>query len=213
MLIIVDNLFFALIDCMFGGTGKLTDKTKGRDFTTIEQRVMRKFINEILKNLEKSWEIVHSVRIMLKKMESNPDFVHLVAPEDLVMAIGFSIIGPEYEGNIYVCIPYLMLEPIKDKLSHGKRKPTSEPGTTWNHHLQGILTDTIVNIKVELAKSQYTIRDILNLEVGNILKFNSGPEDTVSVKVENVVKYKGFPGVVKGNRAVQISNIMTGNKT
>ncbi len=206
LLVIADQLVFSLIDCVFGGSGKPV--TRSRDFTMIEQRIMRRISMEILKSLEKSWEIVHSVRVLLTKTESNPDFIHLFAPNDLVMVVGFSVSGNEFSGNIFLCIPYIMIEPIKDKLSYTNLR-VSESGSMRNSGMKDVLNETRVTITVELGRATQTIGDILGLRTGDVISLGSGPRDPVSVKVEKVPKYRGIPGVVKGNRAVRISTVKT----
>ena len=52
LLAIEPDLVFSLIDCMFGGSGK--PPAEVREFTLIEQRMMRRFVVEVLKNLEKA---------------------------------------------------------------------------------------------------------------------------------------------------------------
>jgi flagellar motor switch protein FliM len=115
LLAIEPELVFFLIDCMFGGNGKPIAQV--REFTLIEQRMMRKFAVEVLDSLEKALDVVCSVKISLRKIETKPEFVHMVGPNDLVIAVVFSVKADEFSGDIHLCIPYLMLEPIKDKLS------------------------------------------------------------------------------------------------
>ncbi|MCK5508923.1 MAG: hypothetical protein KAI50_10440, partial [Desulfobacterales bacterium] len=111
LLAIEPGLVFSLIDCMFGGSGKPI--TQVREFTLIEQRMMKKFAVEALNTLEKAIDVVYSVKISLKQTETKPEFVYMVGPNDLVIAVVFSVKGDEFSGNIHWCIPYLMLEPIK----------------------------------------------------------------------------------------------------
>jgi flagellar motor switch protein FliM len=207
LLAIEPTLAFSLIDCMFGGTGKPLDQV--REFTLIEQRMMRRFSVEVLENLEKAWEFVLSLSLVLKKTETNPEFLHLFVPNDLLIVIVFSINGDEFSGNIHLCISYLMLEPIKEKLSSGYSRKT-EMEHTWGSQLQELLKDTPVKLSVELGRTTTnSVRDLLKLQAGDVVKLNTGPRTPVTVLVEDIPKFKGFPGVVKGNRAVQISEFIS----
>jgi len=115
MMAIEPRLVFSLIDCMFGGDGKPTERMK--EFTLIEQRMIRKFAREVLTQLQQAWKTIDPINVVLKKDEIKPEFVHLASPNDLMVVIVFVIKGNEFSGNIHICIPYQMLEPIKDKLS------------------------------------------------------------------------------------------------
>jgi len=208
LLAIEPGLVFSLIDCMFGGSGKPI--TQVREFTLIEQRMMKKFAVEALNSLEKAIDVVYSVKISLKKTETKPEFVYMVGPNDLVIAVVFSIKGDEFSGNIHLCIPYLMLEPIKDKLS-SKYLGGKNIEHLFGVQIQNMLKDTNIAVVAELGRTVYTIRDILNLREGDILKLNTGPQDLITINIEDVSKYLGVPGVVKGNRAVQVTRFFCQN--
>ena len=120
MLAIEPRLIYSLIDCMFGGDGKPTERM--REFTLIEQRMIRKFATEVLTNLQQAWETIDHINISIKRAEIKPEFVHLASPSDLMVVIVFAVKGVEFSGNFHLCIPHLMLEPIKDKLSPGIRR-------------------------------------------------------------------------------------------
>jgi flagellar motor switch protein FliM len=205
LLVIEPTLVFFLIDCMFGGTGK-SMVLQERDFTLIEQRVMRKFASETLKDLEKAWEFVKVLHMSLAKSETKQQFVRLVSPSDLVIAVAFSVSLDEFSGHLWLCIPYLLLEPIKDKLSYRNIRE-SELENAWNTQLQKLLSDTEVTLSVELGKSSWRVRDVLNLQEGDIIRLDTGPQSPIAVMVEKIPKMLGIPGVVAGNRAVQVTEL------
>ena len=146
MLAVEPRLVYSLIDCMFGGSGKPTERM--REFTLIEQRMMRKFAVEVLANLENAWRVVDPIRVALKKTEIKPEFVHLASPNDLIVVIVFSVKGLIFNGNLHICIPYLMLEPIKDKLST-KYLREKDLEHNWSNQLTRLLQDTPITLIAE----------------------------------------------------------------
>ena len=199
------GLVFSLIDCMFGGEGKPLSTV--REFTLIELRMMRKFVGEILNDLKTAWKIAIELNIAFVKDESKPEFVNIATPNDLMVVIVFAIKGGEFAGNMHLCIPYMMIEPIKSKLSSSYMREKARQHL-FSAQIQKLLKDSSVTVAAELGRTVQTVRDILNFEVDDILKLNSGPEDPIVVTVEDVPKFYGSPGVIKGNRAVQIIDIM-----
>ncbi len=199
------GLVFSLIDCMFGGEGKPLEEV--REFTLIEQRMITKFAAEVLRNLEKAWEIVYAVRIGIKKMETKPEYVHLVTPEELMITVVLSITGGVFTGNIHLCLSYRMLEPIKDKLS-SKYLREKEFEAAFSGQIRKLIDSARVQVTSELGRSRHTIRDLINLKVNDVIRLPNGPQDPIVVSVERVPKFMGFPGVVKGNRAVQITDLI-----
>jgi flagellar motor switch protein FliM len=208
LLAIEPGLVFSLIDCMFGGKGKPI--TPIREFTQLEQRMITKLSLEILSQLQRAWQIIQPVRISVKKTESKPEYVHLVSPHDMMVVIVFSVKGKEFSGNLHFCISYLMLEPIKEKLS-SKYQREKDIENTWKRQLQRLLQYTPVTLIAELGRTRQTIGTILGLQVNDVVLLPTGPEDSCVVSVDHVPKYLAYPGVIKGNRAVEISERLDSN--
>ncbi len=202
LLAIEPGLVFSMIDCMFGGKGKPLKQR--REFTMIENGMLRRLSRELLGDLERAWERVFSIRITPKKYETKPEFVHMVSPDELMIVIVFSISSEEFEGNFHVCLSYRMLEPIKDKLSsrYLRAKDTEH---AFSDRIQKILEETEVQLIAELGHTEHTFGDLLSLQENDIFTLNTGPHDPITVNIESVPKYKGFPGIINGNRAVELT--------
>ncbi|MGD9180619.1 MAG: flagellar motor switch protein FliM [Desulfobacterales bacterium] len=208
LLCIESNLVFSLIDSMFGGDGKPT--TRVREFTQIELRMIKKFAGELLAKFQKAWSSVYLINMTMKKMEAKPEFVQLVSPNDIMLIIVFVIKGAEFSGNFHIAIPYLMMEPIKEKLSP-KYLREKNMENTWAPQLKDLLKDTLVTVIAELGKTTQTVRDLLNLQVDDVIKLKAGPDDLISISVDQVPKYQGYPGIIKGSRAVEIVKLLNTN--
>jgi len=208
MLAVEPTLVYSLIDCMFGGDGKPTQRV--REFTLIEQRMMQKFALEVLNSLQQAWMIIAPVNVSIKKGEIKPEYVHLASPNDLMVVIVFALKGDKFSGNLHICIPYLMLEPIKDKLS-SKYLPSDDLEHTWCEQLKKLLQDMSVTLIAELGLTTRSVRDLLDLRIDDVLQLNSGPEDLIAVTAGNVPKFRGYPGIIKGNRAVEIATLLEKN--
>ena len=208
LLCIEPNLVFSLIDSMFGGDGKPT--TRVRDFTQIELRMIKKFASDILMKFQKAWSSIYNLNITLKKAETKPEFVQLVPPNDIMLVIVFAIRGMEFSGNFHIGIPYLMMEPIKEELSP-KYLRKKDMANIWSPQLKELLKDTHVTVIAELGKTTQTVRDLLNLQVEDVINLKVGPDDPISISVDQVPKFEGYPGIIKGNRAVEIVKLLNTN--
>ena len=208
MLVIESNLVFSLIDCLVGGDGK--PPTQVRDFTQIEQRMIKKFALDLLTRFEESWSTVYPIKVGLRKAETKPEFVQLVPPGDVMLIIVFVLKNQEFSGNFHLAIPYLMLEPIKENLSP-KYMRDQEMGHTWRPQLKELLRETSVTIIAELGRTRQTLRELINLQVDDVISLKAGPEDLISISVDQIPKYLGYPGIIKGNRAVEIAKLINSN--
>jgi flagellar motor switch protein FliM len=205
LLAVEPQLGFAIIDCMFGGLGQPLAKI--REFTQIEQRMLSRLYADVLLELERAWQVAYNIKVVQRRTETKPEFVNLVSPGDLVLIFVFSINSEEFSGNIHICTPFLMLEPFKEKLS-SRYLREKDRAHAFRPQLAVLLKDTKVQLVAELGKANSNIGRILELEKNDILKLNTGPQDPVTVKVEGEPKYFGSPGIVKGNRAVQIIELI-----
>ena len=202
LLAIEPGLIFSMIDCMFGGKGKPLKQR--REFTSIENGMIRRLSRELLGDFERAWERVFSIRIVHKKSETKPEFVHMVSPDELMIVIVFSIGTEEFTGNFHICLSYRMLEPIKDKLSsrYLRAKDTEH---AFSDRIQKILEETEVQLIAELGHTEHTFGDLLSLQEDDIFTLNTGPHDPITVNIESIPKYRGFPGIINGNRAVELT--------
>ena len=199
------NLVFSLIDCMFGGDGKPMEKI--REFTMLERRMLQKMAMAVLKDLETAWDVAYRLHLSLRKIETKPEFVYLVNPSDQLIIVVFDISTDSFSGNIHLCLPYLMLEPIKDQLSSSFLRE-KDRASSFGEEIRKLLGRTEVNLVAELGRTIYSVQDILNFEVDDVLQLNTGPQNNVTMNIERVPKYLGMPGVVKGSKAVQLTEVI-----
>ena len=87
-----------------------------------------------------------------------------------------------------------------------------EVDQVWVRQLREELMQTEVEIVVDLGSSRITPRELLKMKVGSTLVLRNDVSDPLNMKVEGVQKFKVFPGVSRGNKAVQISQILERQK-
>ncbi len=202
LVVVEPGLVFSFIDCMFGGSGKPFGKM--REFTLIEISMAGKVNAEIHRSLEKSWEVVSPSEVESKKVETKPEFVHVFGPSEMVLVASFSVKAEEFEGVIAFCVSYLTLEPIKDKLSDSYMRE-KDIELKWSREIQELIRDAEMEVVAELGRTTRQVRDILNFKKGDVLRLDTGPQDYVTLKVNSIPKFRGFPGIIKGSRAVEIA--------
>ena len=203
-LMVVDTrLVFALVENFFGGSGSVP-KVEGRDFTPIEQTIISRVVKLLLLNLEEAWKPVHDVKIELSRSEINPQFAAIVPPSDVVVVITFEVELENAIGQLVVTLPYATIEPIRSKLYAAFQTERLEVDHAWISRFKERLMEVPVNVEVILGHTQITGRQLLNLEVGDILLLDTDEDELLEAKVEGVPKFYGQPGFVKGNKAFQV---------
>lgn len=201
------SITFCMIDRLFGGKGD-TSSNKNRDLTDIEQSVMEGIIVRILANLREAWTQVIDLRPRLGQIETNPQFAQIVPPSEMVVLITFETKVGEEEGMMNFCIPYLTIEPIVSKLSSQfwfssvRRSSTTQYLGTLKEKLSSVDMDIVA----EVGSINISIRDVLNLRMGDVVQLNSTKVgEPLVVSVGNKKKFYCQPGVVGKKMAVQIT--------
>ncbi len=205
LFVIESKLVFALIDIFFGGTGASTIKVEGRDFTVIEDRLIKKVVVAALKDMQEAWAPVHPVKMEYFRSEMNPQFATIAPPSDVVILTVFEVEIEQITGTMTVCIPYSNVEPIRSKLYAGFQTERLEVDISWINRLKRLITTLFVEASVELAEKEITVREVLNLKKGDIINLGKDIAEPLTVYIEKVPKFKGYAGIYRNNKAVKIT--------
>jgi len=205
LLVIESKLVFALVDSFFGGTGAFDMKIKGRDFTAIESRMIHRVVEIIFQDLEKAWRPVEPIKITLERSEINPQLAGIVSPSDVAMVMPFNVEIDRSNGLIILCIPYSTLQIIQAKLQASIQSATLEIDESSQRWIIDHIREAKVDVSVELGSTEITGRDLLNLQVGDIIRLDQDSDSELIVQVERMPKFKGFPRVIKGRKVIQFT--------
>ena len=197
---------FTIIDRLFGGPGE--GAKINRELSEIERAVMESIIVRILGNMREAWSQVIDLRPRLGQIETNPQFVQIVPPTEMVVLVTLETKVEEVEGMMNFCIPYLTIEPIISKLSAQywyssvRRGATTENLNVLRERLSGIE----VPLVAEVGSIKLSMRDVMGLRPGNVIRL-SGTRvgDPMVLKLGNRPKFDCRPGVVGTKLSVQVT--------
>lgn len=201
------NFVFTVVDSILGGAGSPTAPGKNRMFTSIELKIMQKVVLDALVDLQKAWTPLLATNMSLIRMEMNPRLVNIVPPEYQIVNMELEIQIEEVSGNITFAIPYMTIDPIREKLKAGVQLDMMAVDAQWSTRLSAELYSAPVELSVELGETQITLQDLLNLKPGDTIMLDNDCDSDLVVKLAGVPKYVGVPGVRGGNKAVQLTAI------
>ena len=202
------NLGFAMIDRMLGGQGVPLEKS--RDFSDIEMTILQKLMVICMQLMREPWRNVAEINPMMERIETNAQFAQVIAPSDMVAIISLSVKIGEAEGFMNICLPYFTLEDVMDKLNTKYWYSTMQKNDNENYeeHLEVLIKKIDVPVKAILGRSQVSVNDFLNLQVGDIIRLDSRVDSEMDVFVGNIQKFKALPGSSKDNYAVRITSVI-----
>jgi len=209
LLVLEAPLVFAFVEFFFGGASVRNVKSEGRAFTSIEQSVIKKVIAMALQDLATAWGGIAAITPEHVGSEMNPQFVTIVTPSEIVIKIEVHIEVEDFTGKLFFCLPYSMIEPVKEKLYSGIQGDKFDLDQRWVGRLKDILMGSIVEVAAEMGTLTLSFSEIMNLQEGDVLMLNKCASDELAVKVQDVTKYNGLPGYSRGNQAIRITKVLT----
>ena len=214
------GLFFSMLERLLGGKGSSGKIV--RDLTDIEKLLAGNIVELALTDLKTAWETVLPLDFVVASMETSSQFVQIVPGNDTIVLILFEIRLGEFKGAMSLCIPYLLIKPILNRLSAQRWFVSDRKKNAAAHGplLAQRLNTTTVPCIARLGVASLTVADIAALEVGQVVPMRvcpseeaSGPAPkgrlgTVDLVVGEQVKFRGRTGLRGRNLAVQIEQVV-----
>ncbi|MFO0974373.1 MAG: flagellar motor switch protein FliM [Phycisphaerae bacterium] len=199
-------IVFPVIDRLLGGSSAELFIPQ-RPLTDLEQRLVRRITDKALATLTEVWSELVEIKFALHQTESNPHLVQIVAPNEVVVVIGFEIkMGPR-GGTMSLCIPFNVIEPVMGKLVTQSWLAYTRRGhnTDMARRIETQIAKAEIALRAFLAKTSITCRDLLHLQPGDILTTDKPASSDFVLEVEGRPKYRGSLGQFRGNRALRIN--------
>lgn len=208
LLVMDAMLVYLLVDHFFGGAGQTHVKPEGRDFTVIQQRIIKTFVRLAFADLQRAWEPVWPVKLQHVRSESNPQFAMIVSASEIAVSVRLQIQIGDHARELFIVYPYAMLEPIKEKLYSGFISDQVGHDLSWASRFKQELQNCEVEATVQLGTASVRVRDILNFAPGDVVLLQQSPGDSLTCFIEGLPKLEGTAGVLKGNQAFCVTKVL-----
>ncbi|MGL6258068.1 flagellar motor switch protein FliM [Vibrio sp. WXL103] len=197
------RLVFIMVENFFGGDGRYQARIEGREFTPTERRIVQLLLKIIFEDYKEAWSPVMGVEFEYLDAEVNPAMANIVSPTEVVVVSSFHIEVDGGGGDFHVVMPYSMVEPIRELLDAGVQSDKMETDIRWSSALRDEIMDVPVNFRVNLLEQDISLRDLMELQAGDIIPI-SMPEHAIMF-VEELPTYRVKMGRSNEKMAVQIS--------
>ncbi len=97
------SLLYPIIDRMLGGEIS-AESTLKRPLSEIEMRLANRVTGVFLRELKHAWANVVNLDIQVERVESNPQLVQIVPPNEVVIMVSFEVIMGNMRGMSNLCI-------------------------------------------------------------------------------------------------------------
>lgn len=209
MFVLDPTFVFLVVDNLFGGDGRFHTRVEGREFTETEHRVIMRILNLIFDTYQKSWSPVYQIEFEYLRSEINTQFASIATPNEVVVCVTFNIEMAPNTTEMHVCLPYSMIEPIKDLLSSPLQGESLEADKRWLRLMRQQIQTAEVEIVANLATTKMAVADLIKLKTG----------DVIPITIDNVIEGKvhGVPvmecqfGVSNGQYALKLEKLIPAN--
>jgi flagellar motor switch protein FliM len=204
------HLVFNIIDRLFGGPG--TSNVNSRPLTEIEQIIVVKIIKRLLDYFKDAWANLIELKPEFESLETNPSFIQIVSPTEMVVLITLEMQLGESQGFANICLPCIMLEPIANNLNARFWYGTSqkEQTTEYLESLKIKVKQAKVPVTAILGQTIISLKELLDLNKGDVISLETSVNEEVSLVIGTRTKFKGNVGLSGSHVAVQITSVLEG---
>lgn len=202
------NILFLLIDRLLGGSGLMA--VKPREFTEVEQVLIERVAMRAMVDLQQAWQHAGTFGFRVSRLETNPQFVQLTSPSEVMIVVTFGLRVGELSGQMTLAYPHLLLEPVMPKLNThrylaaAQRAPSAQEG----EGLQASVLQAALTVRGVLAEIPISVRDLLELQPGQILPLRQHVSVPAVVEVEGSPRFTGRPGISNRRRALRLHTVI-----
>lgn len=202
------NIGFAILDRLLGGPGISLKKV--REFSEIEKILLERVISQLVAHLVEPWKGITTLKPTIEQIETNSQFAQIISPSEITALVTLSIKIGASEGFINFCLPHMVIEPIVEKLNtkHWFTKHEDEGTFKFQGELEAKLQDTKVPITTIIGKTNITVNEFINLQVGDIITLDSYVDSDLGINIGNSLKFYGKPGINRGKNSIQITELI-----
>lgn len=206
------KLGYTIVDRLLGGNGDPLDKL--RDFSEIELLLIERIMNVCVNLLREPWANVLDTNPRLERIETNSQFAQIISPSEMTAVITVNIKIGDVEGLMNVCLPYITLEPIMDKLNtkFWYSNMQEKDDQSYNATVERLINKSAIPVNVVLGKTSISVNDFASLRPGDIIRLDTKVDDELSIYVGDIKKFNGLPGTRGKKYAVRVTKVIREEK-
>ena len=200
------SLVFPILEMLLGGTGRGSGNIQ-RDITEIEQKLLDGLFRIILHDLREAWKGVTAVDFTIEAMETEPQLLHLLAPNEAVVSIGVEMRIGESVGMMNMAMPSIVIKMMRHKFDQQWSVRKTHANASEQVRVLRMLREGTLELEARLEGPTVTIGDLLKLQEGHLLTFDYPVERPVELLVNNIHKYSAQMVSTGRKRACQVEKV------
>jgi flagellar motor switch protein FliM len=201
------SLAFPIIEMLLGGTGKSSGSIQ-RDITEIEQKILDGLFRIVLHDLREAWKGVTDVDFSIESMETEPQLLHLMGPNEAVVAIGVEIRIAETVGMMNIAMPSIVIKMMRQKFDQQWSVRKTHASESEQKRLLRMLRGASLTLEASVEGLELTVQNLLDLAEGHILLFDRSIDSRLELVINGRHKYSGQIVSTGRKRALLVDEVI-----
>lgn len=207
LMVFPPSMVFMVVDSLFGGDGRFVTKSEGREFTDTEQRIIQRILHLAIDAYQDSWKSLYALDISYLRSELQARFANITnSPNEIIVNTTFQLEVGNLSDQFQICMPYSMIEPLRDLLTNPVADGRDAGDKTWNRRMAGEIRQSEVELVAEFASLPSRIGKVMDLQRGDVLPIDL--PDSVTARVDGVPVLECDYGSRSGQRALRVSRVI-----
>lgn len=196
-----------LIERQSGGKGD--PFAEKRTLTTIEEKIVNRIMNNVIRELLTAWAPYKEFIIQKKLFESKSDNIHHISLDPTIV-VRMKVETSDWGVEFYFSYPYGLLKEVMNDaaLNRGSHLKAEQLSGVELEAYERTLKEANVLVQPLLGRSRLTIKELITLKEGDTLTLGQKTDKPLDVHINGVKKMTAFPGVIQGRRAVKIYELV-----
>ena len=184
------SLIFPIIEIILGGKGRAGGNLT-REITEIEPSLLETLFRIILNDLKEAWKGVTVIDFKIEAVATEPQMLQILAPNEAVVAVSIEIRLGESSGTLNLAIPSINIKMIGQKFDQQWSLRKTEPTEAEQHRALNLVRNSSVCLDAVLRGPRLLIKDLLELEIGDLLRFDHRLDQWIACEINGKRKYAG----------------------
>lgn len=200
------QLVLALVERLLGGSDE--SPKPPRLITRIEQTIIKGIVARAIQDLQKAWKTIAELTFKLERYESEGDFAQIAPTSEIVLVVSFQVAIGDQKFLMNLCFPTFALDSVLAKLNTQSFSMHRTKGDAeWSEEILRKLSATSLAATAVLGETRISLRELLELEPGDILRTPIPATGEVQVMIGEKPRLWGRPGISNGRVAVKVTKI------
>ena len=184
------SLIFPILEILLGGNGKTLINLQ-REITEIEQSLLDGLFRIILRDLRESWKGITNIDFSIESLETEPQFLQILAPSEAVVTIAVEIRIGDSVGMMNIAMPSIIIKMMRQKFDQQWSVRKTESTDQEQMRILDLIRESAVMLEARLEGPTIRMEDLIRLEQGDILSFDYPLRRSLECSINGRRKFRG----------------------